>query len=63
MKLRIARKICFRMGHGYPIDNTQRLEKAVRIYHKAISRSFKEFVRKTKHDGIIKQRRGIIYKA
>lgn len=44
MKLRIARKICKYMGHGYPIDNTQRLDKAVRVWGKATKR-FKHFER------------------
>ena len=44
MKLRIARKICKYMGHGYPIDNIGRLEKAVRIWHKA-QKKYKHFKR------------------
>ena len=38
MKLRIARKICRYMGYGYPIDNTQRLEKAIHVWEKAQKR-------------------------
>lgn len=44
MKLRVARKIVVRLGHDYPIDNIQRLEKAVRIWEKACWR-FKHFKR------------------
>ena len=44
MNLRIARKICRRMGHGYPIDNIGRLKEAVRIWDKACKR-FKHFKR------------------
>lgn len=44
MKLRIARKICKYMGHGYPIDNIGRLEKAVRVWGKAQKR-YKHFKR------------------
>ena len=44
MKLRIARKICKYMGHGYPIDNVQRLYKAVYKWKKACKR-FKHFKR------------------
>ena len=44
MNLRIARKICKYMGHGYPIDNIGRLEKAVRIWKKACKR-FKHYKR------------------
>lgn len=38
MKLRIARKICRYMGYGYPIDNIQRLEKAVHVWERAQKR-------------------------
>lgn len=38
MKLRIARKICRYMGYGYPIENTQRLEVAVRAWERAQKR-------------------------
>ena len=44
MRLRIARKICKRMGHGYPISNIQRLETAVRVWEKAQKR-FRHFKR------------------
>lgn len=47
MKLRIARKICRYMGYGYPIDNTQRLERAVRTWEKAQWR-IKHFMRDIK---------------
>ena len=52
MRLRIARKICKYMGHGYPINNIGRLNEAVRIWHKACKR-FKHFKRneKIKHKG------------
>lgn len=48
MNLRIARKICKRMGHGYPIDNIARLEKAVFIWERAVNRGFKHFKRDVK---------------
>ena len=38
MKLRIARKICRYIGYGYPINNIQRLKKAVYIWDKAQKR-------------------------
>lgn len=38
MKLRIARKICKYMGHGYPLDNIGRLEEAVRVWKRACKR-------------------------
>lgn len=38
MKLSIAKKICKYMGHGYPIDNTYRLERAVTIWERACKR-------------------------
>ena len=44
MNLRIVRKICKYMGHGYPINNIGRLEEAVRIWKRACKR-FKHFVR------------------
>ena len=47
MRLRIARKICKYMGHGYPINNIGRLNKAVRIWYKACKR-FKHFKRNEK---------------
>ena len=47
MNLRIARKICKYMGHGYPIDNIGRLETAVHIWKKACKR-FKHFNRDIK---------------
>ena len=52
MRLRIARKICKYMGHGYPINNIVRLNKAVHIWYKACKR-FKHFKRneKIKHKG------------
>lgn len=48
MRYRIARKIVFRLGHGYPIDNVARLEKAVRI-HARKCRSFKHWNRDARH--------------
>lgn len=48
MKLRIARKIVKYMGHGYPINNIQRLQEAVNIWKKAQNR-FKHFKRKFKY--------------
>lgn len=47
MNLRIARKICKRLGHGYPINNINRLEKAVNVWKKACKR-FKHFKRNVK---------------
>ena len=47
MRLRIARKICKYMGHGYPINNRGRLNEVVRIWHKACKR-FKHFKRNEK---------------
>lgn len=44
MNLRTARKICRYMGYGYPIDNTQRLKEAVRIWNRA-TRRYKHFKR------------------
>ena len=38
MKLRIARKICRSIGYGYPIDNIQRLKKAIHVWKKAQKR-------------------------
>jgi hypothetical protein len=49
MRLRIARKICSRLGYGYPIDNIDRIEKAVRTWKKACKR-FKHFKRCVKID-------------
>lgn len=54
MRLRIARKICFRLGYGYPINNIGRIEKAVTIYERAVRRSYKEFMRKARKDGFSK---------
>lgn len=48
MKLRIARKICKYFGHGYPIDNTQRLQEAVNTWDKAQNR-FKHFKRRFRY--------------
>lgn len=50
MNLRIARKIYTRMGHGYPIDDTQRLQRAVNIMNRKFKRSFKEWHRCTKRN-------------
>lgn len=47
MRLRVARKICKYMGYGYPIDNTGRLEEAVRVWKRACKR-FKHFERNVK---------------
>ena len=47
MKLRIARKICNRLGHGYPINNINRLHEAVRVWDNACKR-FKHFKRNVK---------------
>lgn len=44
MNLRIARKIVKRMGHGYPVNNIERLYKAVNIWEKGCRR-FKHFKR------------------
>ena len=44
MNLRIARKIVKQLGHGYPINNINRLYKAARIWKKACKR-FKHFKR------------------
>lgn len=44
MKLRIARKITKYMGHGYPINNIKRLEKAISVCDKACKR-YKRFKR------------------
>ena len=44
MKLRIARKICKYMGHGYPISNTGRLEEALHVWKRACKR-YKHFKR------------------
>lgn len=38
MKLRIARKICRYIGYDYPIDNIQRLEKAIHVWERAQKR-------------------------
>lgn len=47
MRLRIARKICKYMLHGYPINNIGRLEEAVRVWYKAC-KLFKHFKRNVK---------------
>lgn len=44
MNLRIARKIVKRMGHGYPINNIERLYNAVNVWKKACKR-YKHFKR------------------
>lgn len=59
MRLRIARKICSRLGYGYPIDNIHRLRKAVYTWERACKR-FKHFKRdvmmdKKKHDEYFKK--------
>ena len=50
MNLRIARKICKYMGHGYPISNIGRLKTAIRIWKIACKR-FKHFKRSVKIRG------------
>ena len=45
MRLRIARKICLRLGHGYHIDNINRLKNAVYVWKKACKKRFKHFKR------------------
>lgn len=47
MRIRIARKICKRLGHGYHIDNIHRIENAVRTWKKACKR-FKHWKRSVK---------------
>ena len=47
MKLRIARKICKYMGHGYPISNIGRLKEAIRVWERACKR-YKHFKRNVK---------------
>ena len=37
MRIRIARKICKRLGHGYPIDNIHRIENAVRTWKRLVN--------------------------
>lgn len=47
MNLRIARKICKYMGHGYPINDVGKLKTAVRIWERACKR-IKHFKRNVK---------------
>lgn len=54
MKLRIARKIFRHLGHGYPIQNTQRLKEAVRVWRKA-QRRFKHFKRNVTMSSVSKK--------
>ena len=46
MKLRIARKIYYRLGYGYPIDNISRIETAVVEYNRRCRKSLREWKRR-----------------
>ena len=61
MRYRIARKIVFRMGHGYPIDNVARLEKAVRIHERKSYRIALKNYRKMFKDMYLEDWRPVAY--